>query len=63
MVKANATPPQSGWIERDTVGAAEVVRQLEELNQQHAPRYTPAAVLTEMARAGRRFYPAEGKPV
>jgi 3-hydroxyacyl-CoA dehydrogenase/enoyl-CoA hydratase/3-hydroxybutyryl-CoA epimerase len=58
-------PPFRGGPFRyvDTVGAAEVVRQLEELNRAHAPRYEPAAILREMAGAGRRFYPAEGKPV
>jgi 3-hydroxyacyl-CoA dehydrogenase / enoyl-CoA hydratase / 3-hydroxybutyryl-CoA epimerase len=58
-------PPFRGGPFRyvDTVGAAEVVRQLEELNARFAPRYQPAEILVRMARSGERFYPAEGKPV
>jgi 3-hydroxyacyl-CoA dehydrogenase/enoyl-CoA hydratase/3-hydroxybutyryl-CoA epimerase len=58
-------PPFRGGPFRyiDSVGAATVVRQLEELNTRFPPRFEPAALLVEMARDGRRFYPAEGKPV
>ena len=57
-------PPFRGGPFRyvDTLGAAEVVRQLEALDAKHAGRFTPAAILKEMARAGRTFYPTEGKP-
>lgn len=58
-------PPFRGGPFRhvDAVGAAEVVRQLDALDAVHAGRFTPAAILREMARAGRTFYPKEGKPV
>jgi 3-hydroxyacyl-CoA dehydrogenase/enoyl-CoA hydratase/3-hydroxybutyryl-CoA epimerase len=52
-------PPFRGGPFRyvDTVGAATIVRELQELNVRHPPRFEPAAVLLEMAQAGRRFYP------
>lgn len=58
-------PPFRGGPFRhvDALGAAEVVRQLDALDAVHAGRFTPAAILREMARAGRTFYPREGKPV
>lgn len=58
-------PPFRGGPFRhvDAVGAAEVVRQLDALDAVHSGRFTPAAILREMARAGRTFYPKEGKPV
>ena len=58
-------PPFRGGPLRyvDTVGAGEIVRQLEELDRAHSPRFTPAPLLVRMAREGKRFYPAQGKPV
>jgi 3-hydroxyacyl-CoA dehydrogenase/enoyl-CoA hydratase/3-hydroxybutyryl-CoA epimerase len=58
-------PPFRGGPFRhiDAVGVAEVVTQLEELNTQQAGRFAPAAILVEMARAGKTFYPRTGKPV
>lgn len=58
-------PPFRGGPFRyvDSVGAAEIVRQLEELNRTLAPRFEPAPLLATMARGGARFYPADGKPV
>ncbi len=58
-------PPFRGGPFRhvDAVGVAEVVRQLDALDAVHAGRFTTAAILREMARAGRTFYPKEGKPV
>ncbi|MDQ3696822.1 MAG: 3-hydroxyacyl-CoA dehydrogenase NAD-binding domain-containing protein, partial [Gemmatimonadota bacterium] len=58
-------PPFRGGPFRyvDSVGAAEVVRQLAELHRELAPRYEPAPLLAAMARKGERFYPNEGKPV
>lgn len=58
-------PPFRGGPFRhvDALGAAEVVRQLDALDAVHPGRFTPAAILREMARAGRTFYPREGKPV
>jgi 3-hydroxyacyl-CoA dehydrogenase/enoyl-CoA hydratase/3-hydroxybutyryl-CoA epimerase len=58
-------PPFRGGPFRhvDAVGAAEIVRQLQRLNAQHAGRFDPCALLVKMAGAGERFYPATGKPV
>ena len=58
-------PPFRGGPFRhvDAVGVGEIVKQLETLDAQHPGRFTPAAILREMARAGRTFYPATGKPV
>ncbi|MFL5579181.1 MAG: fatty acid oxidation complex subunit alpha FadJ [Gemmatimonadaceae bacterium] len=58
-------PPFRGGPFRyiDTVGAAEIVRQLEDLNDRFPPRFQPAEILVRMARSGERFYPTEGKPV
>jgi 3-hydroxyacyl-CoA dehydrogenase/enoyl-CoA hydratase/3-hydroxybutyryl-CoA epimerase len=49
------------WI--DAQGVASVVRRLDALHQQHAPRFAPARGLRAMAEKGARFYPAKGKPV
>jgi len=58
-------PPFRGGPLRyvDAVGAAEVVRQLEELEAKHPGRFAPCELLKNMARDGRRFYPAAGRPV
>jgi 3-hydroxyacyl-CoA dehydrogenase/enoyl-CoA hydratase/3-hydroxybutyryl-CoA epimerase len=58
-------PPFRGGPFRyvDTVGAAAIVRQLQELNNRHAPRFEPAEVLVQMGQAGKTFYPTEGRPV
>ncbi len=58
-------PPFRGGPFRvvDFVGAAEVVRQLEAMNAKHPGRFEPCALLVSMARDGKRFYPATGKPV
>jgi 3-hydroxyacyl-CoA dehydrogenase / enoyl-CoA hydratase / 3-hydroxybutyryl-CoA epimerase len=58
-------PPFRGGPFRyiDSVGAEEVVRRLEELEGRFAARFRPAEVLIDMARARRRFYPADGRPV
>jgi len=52
-------PPFRGGPLRyvDFLGAGEVVRELEALTLAYGPRFTPAASLVEMARAGERFYP------
>lgn len=54
-------PPFRGGPFRhiDTVGAAEIVRQLDALDAVHVGRFTAAAGL----RRAVRFYPANGKPV
>src|SRR5690348_4738293 len=58
-------PPFRGGPFRyaDTVGIATIVRQLQELNVRHPPRFEPAGVLLDMSRSGARFYPTEGRPV
>jgi 3-hydroxyacyl-CoA dehydrogenase/enoyl-CoA hydratase/3-hydroxybutyryl-CoA epimerase len=58
-------PPFRGGPFRhvDAVGAAEIVRQLAELNAEHHGRFDSSALLLQMAREGQRFYPAAGKPV
>jgi 3-hydroxyacyl-CoA dehydrogenase/enoyl-CoA hydratase/3-hydroxybutyryl-CoA epimerase len=58
-------PPFRGGPFRyvDATGAAVILRQLESLDQRFAPRFAPAPLLVEMARDGRRFYPATGRPV
>jgi 3-hydroxyacyl-CoA dehydrogenase/enoyl-CoA hydratase/3-hydroxybutyryl-CoA epimerase len=58
-------PPFRGgpFREIDAIGAAEVVKRLEALDAQMPGQFTPAAVLVEMARSGRTFYPKTGKPV
>ncbi|HYX80973.1 MAG TPA: 3-hydroxyacyl-CoA dehydrogenase NAD-binding domain-containing protein, partial [Gemmatimonadales bacterium] len=51
-------PPFRGGPFRymDSVGSPTLVRQLQELNVRHPPRFEPSAVLLEMAQAGRKFY-------
>ena len=51
-------PPFRGGPFRymDTLGVAEVVRQLEALDVAHAPRYAPTELLRRMAAGGERFY-------
>ncbi|MGA9837819.1 MAG: fatty acid oxidation complex subunit alpha FadJ [Gemmatimonadaceae bacterium] len=58
-------PPFRGGPFRyiDSLGADEVVRRLEDLHGRFPARFAPAELLVDMARARRRFYPAEGKPV
>lgn len=58
-------PPFRGGPFRyvDSEGADDIVQRLEVLNGRFPPRFEPAEVLVEMARARRRFYPASGKPV
>ncbi len=58
-------PPFRGGPFRtvDFVGASEVVRQLEAMNAKHPGRFMPCDLLVSMARDGKRFYPATGKPV
>jgi len=58
-------PPFRGGPFRyvDTLGAATVVRQLQELNNRYSPRFVAADVVVEMAKTGRTFYPTEGRPV
>ena len=58
-------PPFRGGPFRyvDAVGASEVLSQLDTLDGRFPERFKPAAILVEMAQAGQRFYPAEGRPV
>ena len=57
-------PPFRGGPFRyvDSLGAERIVRALEGLNADRAPRFAPAQLLIEMAREGRRFYPERGHP-
>jgi 3-hydroxyacyl-CoA dehydrogenase/enoyl-CoA hydratase/3-hydroxybutyryl-CoA epimerase len=57
-------PPFRGGPFRyvDSLGAERVVRALEGLNADRAPRFAPTQLLIEMAREGRRFYPERGHP-
>ena len=52
-------PPFRGGPFRyvDATGAAEVLRRIEGYQRQLGERWTPAPVLVEMARGGKRFYP------
>lgn len=52
-------PPFRGGPFRymDSIGIAEVVKQLEELNDRFPGRFAPAELLVSMARRGERFYP------
>ncbi len=58
-------PPFRGGPFRyvDSVGADTIVRELDTLYGRFAPRFEPAELLVAMARARRRFYPSEGRPV
>jgi 3-hydroxyacyl-CoA dehydrogenase/enoyl-CoA hydratase/3-hydroxybutyryl-CoA epimerase len=58
-------PPFRGGPFRymDAIGIGETVRRLQLLDSRFPGRFTPADNLAAMARDGRRFYPAEGKPV
>ena len=58
-------PPFRGGPFRyvDTIGAASILRQLQELNTRHPPRFEAAELLVELARSGKTFYPTEGRPV
>jgi 3-hydroxyacyl-CoA dehydrogenase/enoyl-CoA hydratase/3-hydroxybutyryl-CoA epimerase len=58
-------PPFRGGPYRyvDATGADSIMKRLVELDARHAGRFTPCAGLVMMAREGRRFYPADGKPV
>jgi 3-hydroxyacyl-CoA dehydrogenase/enoyl-CoA hydratase/3-hydroxybutyryl-CoA epimerase len=57
-------PPFRGGPFRyvDSLGAERIVRALEGLNADRAPRFAPTQLLIEMAREGRRFYPERGHP-
>ena len=58
-------PPFRGGPFRyvDSLGTERIVRALEGLNADRAPRFAPAPLLIEMAREGRRFYPERGHPL
>ena len=47
----------------DSMGAGEVVKNLEELNGRFPGRFAPAALLVDLGRRRRRFYPAHGNPL
>jgi hypothetical protein len=41
----------------DTIGVAELVKRLEDLNGRFPGRFEPADILVSMARRGETFYP------
>jgi 3-hydroxyacyl-CoA dehydrogenase/enoyl-CoA hydratase/3-hydroxybutyryl-CoA epimerase len=51
-------PPFRGGPFRyvDAIGAAEVLKRIQGYEQRHGKRWTPAPVLVEMAKGGKRFY-------
>jgi 3-hydroxyacyl-CoA dehydrogenase/enoyl-CoA hydratase/3-hydroxybutyryl-CoA epimerase len=58
-------PPFRGGPFRyvDSMAADMIVQRLDELQGRYGARFAPADLLVEMARAHRRFYPADGKPL
>jgi 3-hydroxyacyl-CoA dehydrogenase/enoyl-CoA hydratase/3-hydroxybutyryl-CoA epimerase len=58
-------PPFRGGPFRyvDAMGVDEILSQLDTLDGRFPERFRPADLLVEMARARKRFYPAEGRPV
>ncbi len=58
-------PPFRGGPFRyiDSVGAARIVDELEELNTRFLGRFFPSELLVRMARRSERFYPTDGKPL
>ena len=51
-------PPYTGGPFRyvDTVGASTILRRLEELHSKHGTRFTPAQLLQDQAKSGKKFY-------
>jgi 3-hydroxyacyl-CoA dehydrogenase / enoyl-CoA hydratase / 3-hydroxybutyryl-CoA epimerase len=60
MITGTGFPPFRGGLLRwaDTLGAAEILRRLETLQQQHGPRFEPAPLIRSMAAGGTKFYSA-----
>jgi 3-hydroxyacyl-CoA dehydrogenase/enoyl-CoA hydratase/3-hydroxybutyryl-CoA epimerase len=58
-------PPFRGGHFRyvDSVGAAAVLEELEQLNGRFPGRFAPAELLLDLARSRARFYPAHGSPL
>ena len=58
-------PPFRGGPFRyvDSLGADEVVSRLDTLDGRHGDRFKPSDLLVSMARAHKRFYPPDGRPV
>ena len=58
-------PPFRGGPYRyvDALSANEMVIQLRALDASHPGRYVPCEAMLMMAREGKRFYPATGKPI
>jgi 3-hydroxyacyl-CoA dehydrogenase/enoyl-CoA hydratase/3-hydroxybutyryl-CoA epimerase len=58
-------PPFRGGPFRyiDAAGVDEILSQLDTLDGRFPERFKPAQLIVEMARAHKRFYPAEGRPV
>jgi 3-hydroxyacyl-CoA dehydrogenase/enoyl-CoA hydratase/3-hydroxybutyryl-CoA epimerase len=58
-------PPFRGGPFRyvDSVGAVELVEELEQLNGRFPGRFAPSELLVHQARGRKRFYPAHGSPL
>lgn len=58
-------PPFRGGPFRyvDAVGIEEILSRLQALEARFPERFTPADLLVDMARAQKRFYPTDGRPV
>lgn len=58
-------PPFRGGPFRyvDALGVDEILSRLDTLDGRFPARFNPAALLVEMSRAKKRFYPADGRPV
>ncbi|CAN5763310.1 fatty acid oxidation complex subunit alpha FadB [soil metagenome] len=61
MITGTGFPPFRGGLLRwaDTLGLAEVMKRLEQLESRLGVRFTPAGLVREYAAAGRGFYPPE----
>jgi 3-hydroxyacyl-CoA dehydrogenase/enoyl-CoA hydratase/3-hydroxybutyryl-CoA epimerase len=60
MITGTGFPPFRGGLLKwaDSLGTAEIVRRLEQLQAKHGARFEPAPLLRERAAAGRGFYDA-----
>ena len=45
-------------VKSSTLGQAELLKRLEHFQDKHGERFTPAPLLVEMAKSGKKFYPA-----
>jgi 3-hydroxyacyl-CoA dehydrogenase / enoyl-CoA hydratase / 3-hydroxybutyryl-CoA epimerase len=59
MITGTGFPPFRGGLLRwaDTLGMQALLQRLEQMEQQHGARFSPAPLIRERAAAGRGFYP------